>query len=146
MGTNMTIREALQDVYSRYGSLTPRMVVDEATSGVTEAGDVLSRHFDWDDRTAADSYRIVQARRLISSVRIAYREPTEQEAARSIRGYVSVQTAEGRAYHPTEMVAHDPFLRQLMLRDAERDWKALFRKHGHLKEFVDMVVKDVDAA
>lgn len=140
----MTIREALQDVYDRHGSLTPRMVVDEATSGVTDAGEALSRHFEWDDSSAADSYRIEQARRLIRSVRVAYREPTEEEAARSVRGFVSVKTSEGRAYHPTEKVAHDPFLSALMLRDAEREWKAMLRKYSHMKEFVEMVRKDVE--
>lgn len=141
----MTIRDALQDIYDRHGELTPRLVVDEATSGTTEAGDALSRHLQWDDALAADSHRIDQARRLIRSVRIGYREPTEEEASRSVRGFVSVQTADGRSYHPTAKVAEDPFLRQLMLRDAEREWKAMFRKYNHLKEFTEMVQKDLEA-
>lgn len=142
----MTIREALQDIYDRHGELTPRLVVDEATSGVTAAGDALSNHLQWDDAEAADSHRMEQARKLIRRVRIAYREPTEEEVSRSVRGFVSVQTAEGRAYHPTQKVAEDPFLRQLMLRDAEREWKALHRKYSHLVEFVDMVKVDLDEA
>lgn len=141
----MTIREALQDIYDRNGSLTPRMVVDEATSGATDAGEALSRHLEWDDKEAADGFRLEQARRLIRSVRVSYREPTEQEAARSVRGFVSVQTSEGRAYHPTQVVAQDPFLSALMLRDAEREWKAMFRKYGDMKGFVDMVRGDLDA-
>lgn len=144
----MTTQEALQDIYDRHGELTPRLVVTEATSGATEAGDALSRHLQWDDVQAADAHRIDQARKLIRSVRISYREPTETEVARSVRGFVSVQTAQGRAYHPTQKVAEDPLLRQMMLRDAEREWKALFRKHSHLKEFIEMVQESLaqDAA
>jgi hypothetical protein len=62
-----------------------------------------------------------------------------------VRGFVNVQQAgsTGREYKPIEEVAQDPFARQLVLREAERDWKALRSKYGDLQEFMDLVRNDV---
>lgn len=56
------------------GRLTPDAVVESAKSKKSP----LHGYFDWDDSTAARSYRIIQARELIRSIRVEVRTPEMQ--------------------------------------------------------------------
>jgi hypothetical protein len=58
--------EAIKELEDRYGRLTPEQVVDEAK----DAKSPLHQFFDWDDSSAALSWRIEQARELIRRVKI----------------------------------------------------------------------------
>ena len=63
------------------GRLTPKAVVDDARNKKSP----LHGHFEWNDGTAAEKYREVQARRLISSVRF---EIIVEEVPRVVPYYV----------------------------------------------------------
>lgn len=142
----MTTREALQDIYDRRGTLTPETVVAEAEAGRTNAGKHLRGHLEWDDAVAGPLYRALQAAKLIREQKIVYREATPQEKARHVRAFHSVRGPEGNSYEPVGEVLEDPFKRQLVLREMEREWRALKRRWEHLEEFAQMVRQDVDAA
>jgi hypothetical protein len=133
------LREHLLSIRRQHGALTPRAVLVEAEPEDSP----LHHHFEWDQEAAADAYRLEQARELIRSVMVVYTDSKARN--RSVRGFVNVQQAgsTGREYKPIEEVAQDPFARQLVLREAERDWKALRSKYGDLQEFMDLVRNDV---
>jgi len=135
----MSLRDELQRIYDQHGQLTPALVVTEAR----DEGHPLHARFEWDDGVAAEKYRQVQAQELIRSVKVVYREATEKEAARTVRGFHAVRRETGHVYEPVEKVAEDQFTRSLVLRDMEREWRALHRRYAHFKEFVDMVRSDL---
>lgn len=145
----MTLREALEDIRGRHDVLTPAHVVQEARAANTEAGVLLHSRLEWRDDVAAEAHRLSQARDLIRSVRVVYAEATETEPERSVRAFhalPSPKSPTGYDYTPVDVVAQDPMLRAMALRDAEREWKALHRKYGKLDEFMAMVAEAVSEA
>lgn len=137
----MNLRDALQAIYDERGALTPRMVVDEAR----EPSHPLHPRFEWDDAKAGELYRREQARELIQSVKIVYRVAKGKAPERFVRAYHSVPSPEGRAYRSADDVAADPLLREMVLRDMERDWKQLKERYSHFAEFLEMIQRDIAA-
>jgi len=136
------IRALLQDIYQDNGRLTPALVVAAAR----DDGHPLHHRFEWDDDVAAERYRQVQAAELIRKVRVKYGETPKGEV-KDVRAWQSVYSPDvdgtDSTYMPVEDVAADPLLRQMVLRTAEREWKQMHRRYGHLKEFLAVVREDV---
>lgn len=128
------LRDQLKSIYETHGALTPKLVVDEAR----DAEHPLHARFEWDDAVAGPKYREVQAAELIRSVRIKY-TPKGSDEERDVRFFASIPRPEGSTYVPVEDVADDPFARELLLRQAEREWKAMRRRYAHLDEFLELV-------
>lgn len=123
------VRDALQGLYDAHRSLTPTIVLDAAR----DPESVLHSRFNWDDQSAAEAWRIDQARTLIQSVKIVIREtPTEMV---SVRAFVSIPTDEGMTYMPTADAMQHDWTREAVLRQMRADINALERKYRHLEEF-----------
>lgn len=138
----MNLRDLLTDIYQRHQELTPELVVDEARP----VDHPLHTRFEWDDTTAAEKYRQVQAAELIRSVKIVYRDaPVE----RSVRGFVNVRPNTGPnrgVYMPTEEAVADDFTRKLLLAECKREWQAFKAKYEHLAEFADIIKEGLPGA
>ncbi|WP_280438994.1 hypothetical protein [Nocardia cyriacigeorgica] len=129
------IHEQLLAIRAERGRLIPQDVVDAAR----DASHPLHSRFEWDDAVAGEAYRRVQAAELIRSVKVTYAETPQGEAKR-VRAWSTLADAPDRAgYLPTEEALQDPFTAKLLLRQAERELKALQRKYGHLEEFAGLV-------
>lgn len=135
----MSLRDQLQEIYDRRGELTPALVVEEAR----DEQHPLHDRFEWDDAIAAEAWRREQAHELIRSVRVVYREADDTSPEKSVRAFHAVRTERGHVYEPAEEIREDEFKRQLVLRDMEREWRALQRRYEGFAEFVDMVRRDV---
>jgi hypothetical protein len=135
-----TLRDHLQSIYDQHQTLTPRLVVDLAR----KPSHPLHSRFEWDDSIAGERYRESQARDLIQSVKIRFTRRNKQEA--DVRHFVSVRREDGYSYMPIEDVAHDEITTQIVLRDMEREWRQLQAKYGHMKEFIQLVRKSIEAA
>lgn len=133
------LRSHLEAIRAQYGSLRPQCVVEEARD-VTHP---LHSRFEWDDSVAGEAYRLHQARQLIRSVKIVYKETDESGPAKSARAYVSLTDDTEQAYEPVDEVARDPFKRQLVLNNMQREWKALFNRYKEFEDFTEMVRRDV---
>lgn len=130
------LREELQRIYHEHHALSPRLVVDAATP----EDHPLHKYFEWDDEKASRGYRLVQARSLIRSVRIVFKENEQTGEVSKVRAYVSTgQSGQPSAYLPVEEAAADPFTYQLVLRDFQRQIMALRRQFGHLQEYEQMM-------
>jgi len=140
----MNLRDALQTIYERHGKLTPEIVVAEAKANQSGPGKFLHDKFEWDDRKAGEKWRQTQASELIRSARVVYREATEDEEARSVRAFHAIRHPEGNSYEPVADIAGDELSKKILLRDMERDWKALKRRYEHMREFFSMVQDDLD--
>jgi hypothetical protein len=137
----MSLRDQLQAIYTEHGKLTPAIVLDAARA----ADHPLHDRFEWDDEVASEKWRKHQARELIRSVRIVYKEATDTDPGKSIRAFHAVRgTDDESVYEPAEAIAEDPLKRAMLLRDAEREWKTLLRRYKDLGEFMAMVKNDVE--
>jgi hypothetical protein len=138
----MSLRDELQRIYDENGELTAELVVEAARPKTSP----LHNRFTWDNREAAEQWRQHQAAELIRSVKVTYREATEDEEARTVRAYHAVRGPKGHAYEPAEKIKEDPFQRQLVLNDMRRDWQALKRRYEHFAEFLELVRADLEDA
>ena len=136
------LRAELKAIHTKHGKLTPELVVTEAR----KPSHPLHSRFEWDDKVAGEAYRKVQARDLIQSVRCVYREATETDPAEDVREWHSVRRPDGFVYEPIDAIAADPLAAAMLLRDAEREWKALHRRYAHLEEFISLVRADTEPA
>lgn len=138
----MSLREQLRAIYDEHGRLTPDLVVQTARP---KNHPLHPRVFDKPQREAAEAYYRDRAHELIQSVRIVYSEATDQEPDRSVRAFQAVRREDGQhVYEPSEKIAEDPFSRELVLRDMERDWTALRRRYEAFVEFVTMIRRDLE--
>lgn len=135
-----TARQALHQLHTTHGHLTADLVLEEAGHETSP----LHSHFEWDDTEAAHRYRLNQARGLIRSFRVTYRD--DQTAKSTVRAYVSVQSDNGPVYRATEDVLTDEFAHRLLVQQLQRDLKALERKYGHLQEYRNLLLAVAESA
>src|SRR5580765_2008829 len=94
------------------GRLTPQSVVEEAR----KRSNPLHRHFEWNDKTAAEAYRLDQARTLIRIVQV---EDTDN-GDKPRRAFVSVND-DGVSYRGVTEVLSSQSLQLAVLVSAERE-------------------------
>lgn len=135
----MSLRDQLEAVRMEYGRLDPPLLVN-----VARAEDhPLHGEFEWDDSLAGEAHRRRQAHELIQGVRIVHTR--DGSGPRSLRAYVAVPQPDSAQpdYRPLEEVARDEFAAKIVLQAAEREWRTLKTRYGHLVEFIDMVRQEV---
>lgn len=139
----MSLRDQLQTIYDQHGRLEDHVVEMEAR----DLAHPLHNRFEWDDSVAGYRFRLHQARNLIRSVKITYREADGLQGPATIRAYHSVPQADGTtAYKRADEIIEDDFTRTLVLRQMERAWKQLQSRYAHFAEFADMVRTDLEKA
>lgn len=126
--------ERLKDLNG--GELTPRMVLDSARDPESP----LHKAFNWDDASAAERYRLSQARRLISKL-VIIREGSPEPAI----VHVSLKTDEGRSFREAREVAKSEPLKKLLLQQAGKEFKAMRQRYNKLRE-LEKVWVEVDQA
>lgn len=136
----MSLRDHLQAIYDQHGYLTPKLVVDVARLKTHPLHGVV---FSLDKNDAAEAWYLHRAHELIQSVRVVYREATDEDPALKVRQWHAVRTEQGTTYKPAVEVAQDEFATAIVLKDMEREWKALHRRYGSFAEFVDLVRRDL---
>lgn len=137
----MSLRDELQAIYDQHGKLTPELVVDEARS---KDSPLHASVFDRTKGEAAEAWYRHRAHELIKSVKVVYLEGTDKDPALSVRAFHAVNREDGYSYEPVGKVAHDPFTRQILLRDMEREWKQLLARYEQFQEFLAIVSSDID--
>lgn len=138
--SGMNLRENLQNIYNERGTLTAPLVVAEASN----PNHPLHERFEWDNTVAGKRYREVQARELIRSVKITYRDHDGNDS--DVRAFQCVRRDDQRTYIPTEDIAADPILTQIVLMDMSREWKALKARWGQHAEFFQLIRDDIPQA
>lgn len=139
------LREQLQAIYEQHGKVTPDLVVQAARPKTS----TLHGHvFDRPPGEAAEAWYRHRAHELIQSVRVVYREATDELPELRVRAWHAVRSEgpELYTYQPVEKVASDPFTRQLVLRDMEREWRQLLARYEQFEEFLKLVEADVRKA
>jgi hypothetical protein len=94
----------------------------------------IHHRFDWDDTTAADSWRLEQARKLIVSVRVEITTPEQHTFV--VHGYTSLSAdrQNGGGFRWTPKVLTTAEQRQDMVHTALAEFRVLKIKYAHLKE------------
>lgn len=115
--------------------LTAKNVVDENRPD----GAALHSEFEWDDKIAAESYREVQASKLIRSICVV--ESDSSQSPEPVRAYVTV---EPHRYEPIHAVMEVKDKRCALIQQALRDMQAFERKYRQLQEMT-AVIKQMES-
>ena len=136
----MSVRDHLQAIYDKHGSLTPDILLEEARDPKHPLHKSI---FKLELKEAAWAWYREQAHELIRSVKITYRKT--EGTALDVRAFHAIRRENGYTYEPTEKVAQDPFLKKLLMADMEREWKQLRQRYDSTREFWELIAKDLEA-
>ncbi len=95
----------------------------------------LHDQFDWDDSVAGHKYRLIQARQLITAVRITTEDRTVEVRALTS---LDIDRAKGGGYRFLEDVMASPALREHLLQTALRELQSVESRYQHLTEFSEI--------
>lgn len=138
----MNLRDELTKIYKQYGELTPKLVVEVARKKDHPLHDAV---YNCTPGEAASRYYLDRAHELIQSVKITYRDPKSSDRLEA-RYWHAVQQGNNHVYKPTDEIAEDPLLRQMILGNMEREWKDLHKRYKNFREFLDLVQRDLSNA
>jgi len=125
--------ERLKKIKDQCGAITPRVVVDDAANPRSP----LHPCFEWDDETAADNYRLAQARKLIGSIVVA--EVDDEPVNLETRAFVHVTVGDGARYEAIEVAMASASMRHEVLERAKREIKLWRARYAAYEEFSDLV-------
>lgn len=128
------VGDRIQTLIDQYGGhLAPEVVVEDARPRESP----LHPHFEWNDRTAARAHRLDQARNLIRSVAVVYRDDVDpNRPPHRITAFVNLRDDSGsHAYYPIVSVMSDADKRAKMIRQAWNEMIAFRRRYEALIEF-----------
>lgn len=125
---NKVYKEELERIHRSKG-LTPQNVVETAR----DKKNPLHDYFDWNDSTAAEGFRIRQARDLINSIKIRI-DSRRVPAFENIK--VTIKKKITRKYYPVvEIFATKP-LREALLLQALRELDSFQRRYDRFQELM----------
>lgn len=109
------------------GMLTAEHVLEQAEDPTS----ALHPFFTWDEADAAHKWRLIEARQLITSIRIF-----QEGSTGKVRSLVSlnVDRTKGGGYRLLDDVINTPALRYHLLETALSELNAVERKYQHLQE------------
>lgn len=131
------VGEELDSIKTVCGQLTPEKVVSQAETDTSR----LHVFFDWDDSSAADEYRLIQARHLLRSVEVYYE--VEPENRTPIKAFYHIKDEDaGPSYVPLDEVLSNEDYRDQVVQKAlkeMRSWAAKYRQYKELKPVIDAI-------
>ena len=135
-GDAQQIGTALEAIEKRDGSIGTRAVVKDAR----ERSSPLHPLFEWDDKAAADKFRLVQAQRIIVSI-VLEPDPEDEQQFAPVRAFVCVTDVKGHEagqFVRITAAVQDEDSRDLMLANARRELNDFRRRYKALSEFADL--------
>lgn len=119
-----TAGEELDRIYKKNGTLDPSDIVEESKSETAPLHDC----FEWDDKVAADKYRIEQAGCLVRCI-VTTMESKEKEPVK-VRAFVHTKSN----YTPIEVVVGKPEMMESLLKTAISELNSFQKKYSNLQE------------
>lgn len=123
-----TIVKALRKLEEKKGMLTPYDVVKEAR----DKKSALHNSFEWDDTEAGQKYRLMQARIMLTTVKVEFGGEKRELYYNTT---VEIENVPVRGYFSIERVMSEKALHQSVLREAIRELEYAQKKYNSLKEF-----------
>ncbi len=141
-GDPKEIAEVLERIRTKNDGLTPGMVVKEAE----KPSSILHNYFDWNNRIAAEKWRLEQAKYIIRSLVILH-EGDGDEDDLMVRAFVSINDEEdGKSYTSIAHAMEDEELRKQILAKAKKELQEWAQRYSDLKEFAAVFAAMDDVA
>jgi hypothetical protein len=129
-GEIITALQELEQIHD--GMLTPYDVVDEARSPKS----VLHGAFDWDDKKAGEKYRLIQARILLTTVKVEY---MGEKREAFFNATVQIGGVPTRGYFPIERVMDEEEIKRDVINQAVRELEHAQQKYKEISELTGVI-------
>ena len=113
----------------------PEQVLDKARDSDSE----LHKCFDWDDSSAAEKYRLHQARLVINHLIVVKRDVEEEKEPVQFRVMLKNDTARESGYKQTLVMVRDEDEYKKMLEQAYRELHSFKQKYSCLSELAEIL-------
>ena len=113
----------------------PEQVLDKARDSESE----LHKCFDWDDSSAAEKYRLHQARLVINHLIVVKRDVEEEKEPVQFRVMLKNDTARESGYKQTLVMVRDEDEYKKMLEQAYRELHSFKQKYSCLSELAEII-------
>lgn len=123
----------LTRIHDKHGELQPSLVVRESRPKSA----CLHKVFEWNDQTAAEEYRIQQARQIINIVTVVHED---MPASKPLQAFINVTVVNDedekkeRRYVPMRTVVENPGLLAQHLEHLKRRLKTMRVEHAAFEE------------
>lgn len=124
----------LERIKGKYGVLRPADVVTESRNKDA----VLHSVFQWDNDTAAELYRVQQARTLINHIQVVVEDKKINITTRAFVCVTPCEAKEPRTYVPLAEVIKDDALYKDLLNQAKKDMDSFVRKYSQINELFEV--------
>lgn len=124
----------LEKMEQKHGHISPEIVLDESR----EKKAVLHGLFEWDDKKAAEKYRLTQAGGIIRNLVVVLDEQKSQEPVRAYVNVVPEQPARRGEFINIASAMMNESTRELTLEQAKRELKEFEKKYSNLSELADV--------
>lgn len=133
--------EHLEELDRQHGEVTPKIVLED--SRPEDA--TLHPCFEWNDKVAAEKYRLKQAGGIIGNLVCVTVSKTENKPIEPVRAFVSVsKQKESGSFRPVAIALSDKDLRKRVLDNAMRDLRDFEQRYAKLEELSE-VLAAIDA-
>ena len=122
------VGKALESIEAEHGAVTAELLVKKATPVDSE----LHSLFEWNNKKAAEKWRLQQARVVIASVKVVYEEKKEEPI--TTRAFVNVGTKRRGQFITTATALSDEKSREIVLKHALQELAAFKAKYAGLEE------------
>jgi hypothetical protein len=114
------------------GVVTPELLVDDARGEESP----LHPCFEWNDATAAEKYRLDQARLVLRSITVSITDDRRVP----VRAFVAIErdAEEGRVYTSIRDAMQDEAMREQVLGNAVREMQSWRRRYSRLQELASV--------
>lgn len=113
----------------------PEQVLEKARDSESE----LHKCFDWDDSSAAEKYRLHQARLVINHLIVVKRDVEEEKEPVQFRVMLKNDTARESGYKQTLVMVRDEDEYKKMLEQAYRELHSFKQKYSCLSELSEIL-------
>lgn len=124
-------QKVAQEILSLGDNVKPEQIVERAKDASSE----LHKCFEWDNKKAADKYRLYQARQVVCHLVIE--ESVEKNNDAPIRLLHKTEAAEG--YKPFSLIVKDPDEYSKLLERARSELRAFKAKYHSLSELEEIL-------
>ena len=132
-GSAQIIGGELERIREEHGGLTAKIVVDEAKP----KGSPLHNQFQWNDKKAAEEYRLQQARHLVAAVTVVWKND-DGSKTQAVRLYHATDDRETSRYLPIHLILGDAAQRARLLEQALDELNAFKKKYADLSELSEL--------
>jgi hypothetical protein len=137
----LTTPERLAEELGRFKTpdgYKPQDIVKEAASPKS----FFHKFFEWDDKKAADSYRIAQARMLIASVKVVIHDDDPEDMRRARAFYSLPRKGNSpRGYYDVETIRSDGRLQARLLDQVDKELLQIVDRHIAVKAIAPIIAE-----